>query len=107
MGLILQSISLLLASVFGWIFYEYVVKATCSPLRQLPGPVSRGLFPKHLKFVMECVHQTTVKVLHELTYTSHPRTVLNGLRSRTTNGLSDLGLTCASKDSTGYATRLP
>ena len=53
MGLVLQFIALLLASIFAWVFYEYVVKAIRSPLRRLPGPLSRGLFATHLKLTMK------------------------------------------------------
>ena len=53
MHLLLQALLAFLATYFAWLFHKYVVRAILSPLRQLPGPMSRGLFANHLRYVME------------------------------------------------------
>ncbi|KAF8319579.1 cytochrome-450 hydroxylase [Cantharellus anzutake] len=53
MGPVFQSVVVLLASALAWLLYEYVVKAIRSPLRRLPGPISRGIFANHLTFAMD------------------------------------------------------
>jgi hypothetical protein len=42
--------------LFSWLFHEFVVKAIRSPLRDLPGPRSKGLFSSHMPYAMEWVY---------------------------------------------------
>ncbi|KAF9521013.1 hypothetical protein BS47DRAFT_1335116 [Hydnum rufescens UP504] len=39
--------------LFSWLFHEFVVKAIRSPLRDLPGPRSKGLFSGHMPYAMD------------------------------------------------------
>lgn len=93
-----------LALVLARLFYYHVIKAIFSPLRDLPGPVSKGIFKTHLKHAMEYVDLQYESFLLEIVDLSFSgiHVVLEYQLLRKRSGIADSALTIASKASTGY-----